>query len=64
MEERFKRPTTDELISFGILFMNDGGHVNMDKVAGAVAMCELILDRLHEHGHVNTKSAREIELEK
>jgi len=60
--ERFKKPTDQQLVEFAIL-VNDG-ELDREKLTGMVAMCEMIIDRLHEHGDVTIKSTIEKELEK
>jgi hypothetical protein len=62
VRERFKKPTDQQLVEFAIL-VNEG-EVDMEKLSSMVGMCEMIIDRLHEHGDVTMKSTNEIELEK
>lgn len=63
--ERFKMPTTKELMDIAILFgVDEGKMVDRNKLADMMAMCEFLLDRLHEHGDHKIKSTKEIELEK
>ena len=59
--ERFKKPTDKQIIEFAILC--NEGEVDMDKLSSMVGMCEMIIDRLYEHGDITMKSTREKELE-
>lgn len=56
--ERFEMPNDKTLIDFAILF-NDG-RVDPEQLSSMVGMCQMILDRLHEHGNVKEKSKQEI----
>lgn len=49
-QERFKKPTTEQLIHFAVMFNN--GKMEEEKIASMTAMCNLIIDRLHENGDV------------
>lgn len=60
-QERFKMPTDDQLIKFALLFTEQEGLVDNKIMADAVAMCQLILDRLHENGDVLIKSKEELQ---
>jgi hypothetical protein len=55
--ERFKFPTDKQIIDFAIVF-NDG-KIEKEKLADMVAMCEMILHRLHENGDVTIPSKNE-----
>lgn len=54
-------PTDDDIFNIAVLF--NGGKLEKGKLADMCAMTDFILDRLHEHGNVKTKSSREIEME-
>jgi hypothetical protein len=55
--ERFKFPTDKQIVGFAIVF-NDG-KIENEKLADMVAMCEMILHRLHENGDVTIPSKNE-----
>lgn len=57
IKERFKMPTSKQLIDFAILF-NDG-KLEEEKLSDMVGMCQLILDRLYENGNVLQESLQE-----
>lgn len=56
-KERFEMPTDQEVIHMAVLF-NDG-EVDVDKLRDMVAMCQFVLDRLHENGNIKTPSSKE-----
>lgn len=56
--ERFEMPCDKTIIDFAILF-NDG-RLDPEQLSNMVGMCQMILDRLHEHGNVRQKSKQEI----
>jgi hypothetical protein len=58
-EERFTMPTDKQLIDIAVLF-NDGV-LDREKLTDMVSMCQLILDRLHEHGTIEKPSSKENE---
>ncbi len=58
-EERFTMPTDKQLIDIAVLF-NDGV-LDREKLTDMVSMCQLILDRLHEHGTIEKPSSNENE---
>ncbi len=60
--ERFKKPTDQQIVEIAILFNN--GIIDKGKLSDMVAMCDFVVDRLHEHGDVAIKSSKEIEDEK
>ena len=54
---RFTKPSNKELIEIGLLF-NDG---KLDEnLAGMLAMCEFVIDRLYENGDIRKPSSKEI----
>ena len=55
--QRFNMPTDKQLIDFALLF-NDG-KIEIEKLSQMVGMCELILDRLQEHGDCTRPSSKE-----
>lgn len=57
-KERFEMPDDKTIIDFAILF-NDG-RLDPEQLSNMVGMCQMILDRLHEHGNVRQKSKQEI----
>lgn len=54
---RFEMPTESQLINLSILF-NDG-KLEPEPLSNMVAMCEFILNRLHENGDVSIRSSKE-----
>ena len=58
---RFKKPTDEQIIQFALI-CNDG-EVDMEKLSAMVGMCQMIIDRLYEHGDITMKSTKEKELE-
>ena len=58
MNERFEKPSDNELIEIAILF-NDG-KMEIDKLADMTGYVHFVIDRLHEHGHIRSKSSIEI----
>jgi len=57
-KERFEMPDDKTVIDFAILF-NDG-ILDHEQLSNMVGMCQMILDRLYEHGNVTQKSKQEI----
>lgn len=54
---RFTMPSATQLIELSIL-MNDG-KVEPEKLTDIVAMCDLILNRLHENGEITIPAKKE-----
>jgi hypothetical protein len=59
--ERFKKPTHEQVVEFAILF--NEGNLDREKLVDMVAMCQMIIDRLHDKGDIMIKCQREIDLE-
>lgn len=60
-EERFKKPTDNQIIEFAIVF--NEGKLEQEKLADMVGFCQMVIDRLYDNGHIAAKSKREIEIE-
>lgn len=56
-QERFTKPTDDQLVKAAILF-NDG-KMEPQKLSDMVALCEWVIDRLYENGDVTIPSSKE-----
>jgi hypothetical protein len=59
--ERFKKPTHEQVVEFALIF--NEGNTDREKLVDMVAMCQMIIDRLHDKGDIMIKSQREIDLE-
>lgn len=57
-QERFKKPTDEELIKVAILF-NDGC-MDAEALGNMVSMCQFIINRLYENGNCLMPTAQEI----
>jgi hypothetical protein len=57
--ERFKKPTSDQILEFAIVF-NDG-KIEREKLADMLGLCTMIIDRLYDNGDIMVKSEQEIE---
>lgn len=57
-EERFIKPTYEQLINAAILF-NDG-NLEKETLSNMVSLSMWVVDRLHENGDIRKATAQEI----
>jgi hypothetical protein len=58
-DQKFNMPKFEHLLQVAILF--NGGKLETDKLTDMVAMCQFVLDRLHENNDVTKASSKEAE---
>lgn len=56
-EERFVKPTDEQIIKGAILFNNGG--LDHEKLGDMVALCMWAIDRLYENGDIQIPSSKE-----
>lgn len=59
MNERFKKPTDEQLIDIAIIV--NQGELDKEKLADMLAYCNIVVDRLYDNGDVMIPSKEEIE---
>jgi hypothetical protein len=59
--ERFKKPSTEEVAEFALLFQTDGGEnpINREVLVEMVGFASMVIDRLYETGDITKPSSKE-----
>ncbi len=59
--EKFKMPTTEQLVNIAIIFNEKNGIIDKEQMADMLGMTEFVLDRLYENNDVMIPTKKEIE---
>lgn len=59
--ERFKKPSSDELVEFALLFQTNSGEdpINREVLIEMVGFASMVIDRLYENGDITKPSSKE-----
>lgn len=59
--ERFKKPTSDEVVQFALLFQTEAGEnpINREVLIEMVGFASMVIDRLYENGDITKPSSKE-----
>lgn len=64
--ERFKKPSSDEVVKFALLFQTEAGEnpINREVLIEMVGFASMVIDRLYENGDITKPSSKEKKIEK
>lgn len=59
--ERFKKPTTEQICEFALLFQTNSGDNPIDRevLVEMVGFANMVIDRLYENGDITKASSKE-----
>lgn len=61
--ERFSKPTNEEVFGFALLFQTENGEkpIDIEVLIQMVGFTNMVIDRLYENGDITKRSSKEID---